>query len=86
MLHPVFSRLFIDITYQIDIKICEEEQELTFFAEYNKKQLNCDERLTKDEIIYFEDLVAFFYKVIAKAVEDLYYCDCKIVKTKTYLQ
>lgn len=68
------------------MKTCKEEQKLAFLTDYNKTQMNCDERLTKDEIIYFEDLVAFFYKVIAKAVEDLYYCDCNIVEAKVYLQ
>lgn len=49
-------------------------------------QLNCDERLTKVKIIYFEALVVFFNKVIVNTVEDLYYCDCEIVKAKAYLQ
>ena len=59
MLHLLFSHLFIDITHWIDIKTCKEEQKLAFLTDYNKTQLNCDERLTKDEIIYFEDLVFF---------------------------
>ena len=80
MLHFVFSHLFIDM------KTCKEEQKLAFLTDYNKTQMNCDERLTKDEIIYFEDLVVFFDKVIVKAVEDLYYCDCNIVEAKVYLQ
>lgn len=57
-----------------------------FFAEYNMMQLGCKERLTKDEIIYFEDLIVFFYKIFVNAVENLYYCHCKIVKAKAYLQ
>lgn len=59
---------------------------MAFFTEYNKMQLNCDERLTKVKIIYFEALVVFFNKVIVNTVEDLYYCDCEIVKAKAYLQ
>lgn len=49
-------------------------------------QLNCDERLTKAKITYFEALVVFFNKVIVNTVEDLYYCDCKIAKAKACLQ
>ena len=48
------------------MKTCKEEQKLAFLTDYNKTQLNCDERLTKDEIIYFEDLVVFFDKVLWK--------------------
>ena len=49
-------------------------------------QLDCNERFTKDEIVYFEDLIVFFVKIIVNCVEKLYYCDCKIVKAKAYLQ
>ena len=60
MIQPLFSRLSADITSWVDVKTCEEEQRLAFFAEYNTMQLVCDERPTKDEIIYFKDLVGFF--------------------------
>ena len=59
---------------------------VSFFAEYSMMQLDCNERLKKDEIVYFEDLIVFFVKIIVNRVEKLYYCDCKIVKAKAYLQ
>ena len=59
---------------------------VSFFAKYNKIELNCDKRLAKNKLIYLEDLVIFFNKVIAQAVEDLY-CKiyCKIVMANAYL-
>lgn len=48
--------------------------------------MSSGKRLSKGEIIYFENLVVFFDKVIVKAVEDLHYCDCKILRAKAYLQ
>ena len=71
----------------IDAKTCEQERRLAFFAKFNMMQLDCKKRLAKDERIYFQDLIVFLKKkIIGNAVENLYYCDCKIVKAKTYLQ
>ena len=39
---------------------------------------------SKDEIIYFEDLIVFVDKIIVNAIDNLYYCDCKIVKCKAF--
>ena len=52
MIQPQFPGLFADIMSWIHLKIFEEEQRLAFFAEYNMMQLDCNKRLTKDEIIY----------------------------------
>ena len=45
-------------------------------------QLDCNKRLAKDEIISFQDLIVFLNKIIANAVENLYYCVRKILKAK----
>ena len=70
MTHPLFSHLIMDITTDIDIKICEEEQKLVLFAEHNQMQLTCNERLRKDQLFYFEHLIVFLFfdKIIVNAV------------------
>ena len=71
----------------IHVETCEKEQRIAFFVEYDMMQLGCDEGLIKDEITYLQDLAVFFFdKIIVIAVENLYYCDWKIVKAKAYLQ
>ena len=87
MIQPLFFILFADIMSWIHVETCEKEQRIAFFAEYYMMQLGCDEGLIKDEITYLEDLAGFFFdKIIVIAVENLYYCDWKIVKAKAYLQ
>ena len=46
----------------INAKTCEQERRLAIFAKFNMMQLDCNKRLTKDEIIYFQDLIAFLKK------------------------
>ena len=46
----------------IDAKTCEQERRLAFFAKFNMMQLDCNKRLTNDEIIYFQDLIVFLKK------------------------
>ena len=45
------------------------ETKVGFFAKYNKIQLNCDKKLVKNEIIYFEDLVGFFIKLLLRLLK-----------------
>ena len=57
-------------------------ERLAFFTKFNIMQLDCNKRLAKDEIISFQDLIVFLNKIIANAVENLYYCVRKILKAK----
>ena len=62
MIQSLFSQLFANIMSWIDAKTCEQERRLAFFAKFNMMQLDCNKRLTNDEIIYFQDLIVFLEK------------------------
>ena len=53
---------------------------LAFFAEPIRVLSECDERLPQKPLIYFEDCVIFFDKVMRKSFGNYYFTDSKVVQ------
>ena len=79
--NPLASTRLWNIFCKIHSEICYEMHLLASFADPMKVLLECDERLPQKKIIYFEDCVVFFDKVI-KAFGNHYFTDCKVVQSK----
>ena len=82
--NPLASRRHWDAFCKINSETCYEIHSSAFFADPMKVLLECDERLPQKELIYFEDCVIFFDKVITKASGHYYFTDCKAVQFKVF--
>ena len=82
--NPLASRRHWDAFCKINSETCYETHSSAFFADPMKVLLECDERLPQKELIYFEDCVIFFDKVITKASGHYYFTDCKAVQFKVF--
>ena len=84
MKNPFASTRLSDVLCKIHSETCDETHSLAFFADLIKVLLECDERLPQKELIYFEDCVNFFDKVITKVFGNYYFTDCKVVESKVF--